>query len=422
MTVQLPHSSFQFLKAVHASVGNSMFGVEGVINAILIALIARGHVLLEGNPGLGKTALVRALSQALGLSEADAVGRIQFTPDLMPSDITGTKMPKGEEGKLGYTLAFEPGPIFCKLLLADEINRATPKTQAAMLEAMAEFQVTVLGTKHNLVTTRDIRYRTEHSSDTETLHNVPSPFLVMATQNPVDQEGTYPLPEAQLDRFLFKVRMPFPSRSVLAAIVEKDVGDPPKLGKTTREDRQKERELQEANERALLCIHDAGQTLRDLRPSKAVERHILNIVLASVGDFGGVEDLSDANRETLRRFVDSQVEFPLGPRAATSMTLAALGWSALTIPAGEETQIPAHSLTGLAHSVIPVLRHRLKFRTGLATFGSYSDEEALSAQHSEADQHDTLIEDFVGLCAPQEEGYAQLFAAEMNARSKEFQV
>jgi MoxR-like ATPase len=161
---------------------------------VLTALLAGGHVLLEGVPGLGKTLLVRTLGLVTGLQ----FGRVQFTPDLMPGDITGTEIFDRETGGL----RFAPGPIFTNLLLADEINRATPRTQSALLEAMQERTVTAGGRTHPL----------------------PDPFFVLATQNPLEMEGTYPLPEAQLDRFLFKVLVPFPGDEELAAIVERTTG------------------------------------------------------------------------------------------------------------------------------------------------------------------------------------------------------
>src|SRR5262249_43971030 len=152
-----------------------------IVENVLICLFVGGHVLLEGVPGIGKTLLVRTLSRALSLS----FSRVQFTPDLMPADITGTQVvvERDEGGRMVREFKFQRGPVFAQILLADEINRATPKTQAALLEAMQERGITVGGETHRL----------------------PEPFLVMATQNPVEQEGTYPLPEAQLDRFFFKL-------------------------------------------------------------------------------------------------------------------------------------------------------------------------------------------------------------------------
>jgi MoxR-like ATPase len=180
--------------SIEREVGRVIVGQEGVIRGALIALIAGGHVLLEGVPGLGKTRLVRALSEALDLEYA----RVQFTPDLMPADITGTNI-ISEDSSGERRFRFEPGPVFANLVLADEINRATPKTQAALLEAMQEAQVTVANT----------------------LHRLPVPFMVLATQNPIEMEGTYPLPEAQLDRFLLKIHVHYPSARELVGILDR---------------------------------------------------------------------------------------------------------------------------------------------------------------------------------------------------------
>jgi MoxR-like ATPase len=179
---------------VRREISKAIVGQVEVVDGVLIALLAGGHVLLEGAPGLGKTMLVRTLAQAVALKYS----RIQFTPDLMPADVIGTSVVQ-ENGDGRKSLGFQPGPIFTNLLLADEINRATPKTQSALLEAMQEKQVTVAHTSHLLE----------------------EPFFVMATQNPLEMEGTYPLPEAQLDRFLFKLRVPYPGREDLHDILDR---------------------------------------------------------------------------------------------------------------------------------------------------------------------------------------------------------
>ena len=180
------------VKQLEAQVARAVVGQKEVVRQVVIALVAGGHVLLEGVPGLGKTLLVRTLADALGLQFA----RVQFTPDLMPADITGTNLLVDEDGK--RTFKFMPGPVFTNLLLADEINRATPKTQSSLLEAMQERQVTA----------------------GDATRKLPSPFFVLATQNPVEQEGTYPLPEAQLDRFFFKINVPFPNSGELTQILD----------------------------------------------------------------------------------------------------------------------------------------------------------------------------------------------------------
>ncbi|HAN30534.1 MAG TPA: AAA family ATPase [Myxococcales bacterium] len=178
------------------AISEVIVGQKEVVEGTLIGLFTGGHILLEGVPGVGKTLLVRTLSDALDLS----FSRVQFTPDLMPTDIVGTHILNvSDEGERVFS--FRPGPVFTHILLADEVNRATPKTQSALLEAMAEQRVTV---------------------GTET-HSLQAPFFVMATQNPLEMEGTYPLPEAQLDRFMFKLQVPFPSRADLHTIVERTV-------------------------------------------------------------------------------------------------------------------------------------------------------------------------------------------------------
>ncbi|MBC7324299.1 MAG: AAA family ATPase, partial [Moorella sp. (in: Bacteria)] len=184
------------LGEVQEAIGRVIVGQQEVVHQVLIALLAGGHVLLEGIPGLGKTVLVRTIGQVTGL----VFRRIQFTPDLMPADITGTMV--FEKRGSGGPFRFVPGPVFANIVLADEINRATPKTQSALLEAMQERTVTVGGTSYPL----------------------PKPFFVLATQNPLEMEGTYPLPEAQLDRFLFKVNVPYPTAEELAVIAARTTG------------------------------------------------------------------------------------------------------------------------------------------------------------------------------------------------------
>ena len=183
--------------AIESELAKLIVGQRELVRAVLIALIAGGHVLLEGQPGLGKTVLVRSLGRVLDLGFA----RVQFTPDLMPADVSGTNIvTEDDTGRRRFE--FQPGPLFTNLLLADEINRATPKTQSALLEAMQEQQVTV----------------------GDRTRPLPRPFFVLATQNPIELEGTYPLPEAQLDRFFFKLLVPFPAADELAEIARRTTG------------------------------------------------------------------------------------------------------------------------------------------------------------------------------------------------------
>jgi MoxR-like ATPase len=185
-------------RAIEAEIGRVIVGQTEIVRSVLIALMAGGHVLLEGVPGLGKTLLIRTLSETLDLG----FNRIQFTPDLMPADIIGTEILE-DDRQGGRRLRFQPGPVFVNLLLADEINRATPKTQSALLEAMQEQTVTVSGQTRRLE----------------------QPFFVLATQNPLEMEGTYPLPEAQLDRFFFKLNVGFPTVGELVEILNRTTYD-----------------------------------------------------------------------------------------------------------------------------------------------------------------------------------------------------
>lgn len=180
------------VKSCEEEIGKGIIGQRDIIRQVLLAILSDGNVLLEGVPGLGKTELVKAVSKVLSTS----FSRIQFTPDLMPADVTGTNLIIKEEGN--NVFQFEPGPVFANIVLADEINRATPKTQSALLEAMQEKTVTV----------------------GKTTYELPKPFMVLATQNPIENEGTYPLPEAQLDRFLFKLLVEFPSKEELKEIMD----------------------------------------------------------------------------------------------------------------------------------------------------------------------------------------------------------
>ncbi|MGZ0167020.1 MAG: AAA family ATPase [Planctomycetales bacterium] len=252
------------------SVAEAIVGQEHVVEATLTALICGGNVLLEGVPGLGKTELAKAISQVLDLE----FRRIQFTPDLMPADILGTNvMSTDDQGR--YKVEFREGPIFTQLLLADEINRATPKTQSALLETMQEGTVTVAGTVQTLK----------------------QPFFVLATQNPIEQEGTFPLPEAQLDRFLFKIVVPYPDRSELNQVVERTV---------LRQQHEPSRVIDAA---ALLQLREY---LDKVVVAEAVRDYAVRLVLSTHPE-------SEVATERVRRFI----RWGASPRAAQALIKAA---------------------------------------------------------------------------------------------------
>lgn len=258
------------IEKVRAEVGKMIVGQRDILDGVLTCLIAGGHALLEGVPGLGKTMLVRSVAEALRLDFA----RIQFTPDLMPADILGTTVISEDEH--GHkTFEFRPGPVFANVVLADEVNRATPKTQSALLEVMQEHSVTV----------------------GKTTHKLQQPYFVLATQNPLEMEGTYPLPEAQLDRFLFKLQVEFPSREELHAILDRTTG---------------------AERPALEPILDRARILemRALARDVAVAHHVadyaIRVLEATHPDRPGAPDL-------VRRFV----RFGASPRGAQACLLAA---------------------------------------------------------------------------------------------------
>ena len=253
------------VQSIRSEIAREIVGQTAVVDHMLMALVAGGNVLLEGVPGLGKTRLVRTLSHVFDLP----FSRIQFTPDLMPADITGPNIIV--KGAQGNEFRFQPGPLFASIVLADEINRATPKTQAALLEAMQEHSVTVAGKTHALR----------------------EPYFVLATQNPVEQEGTYPLPEAQLDRFLFKVKVDFPSLEELSQIVDLTVS---------------------GEEPAARCVCDGARLLRlreiarQVPMAKAVKEYALRLVLATHPEADGSPEIS---KKYLR--------FGASPRAAQAI-------------------------------------------------------------------------------------------------------
>ena len=282
------------LADVRAEVGKAVVGQEAAVSGLIVALLARGHVLLEGVPGVAKTLLVRSLSASLALDTK----RVQFTPDLMPGDVSGSTIFDAGTGKFD----FRPGPVFTNLLLADEINRTPPKTQSALLEAMEERQVTVDGVSRPL----------------------PDPFLVAATQNPVEYEGTYTLPEAQLDRFLMKIVLDLPPR-------EQEVD--------------------------ILVRHAGGFDPRDLSALKPVltpeqlraARAAVQQVRATDDVLGYVVDLVRGTRSA------PSVQLGVSPRGATALLAASRAWAWLR---GAPALTPDH----VQDMALPVLRHRIRLR------------------------------------------------------------
>jgi MoxR-like ATPase len=239
LTVSKPEAAIERLDQIRAEIGRVIVGQQDVVDGVLTCLLAGGHVLLEGVPGLGKTTLLRTLARVLHLKYS----RIQFTPDLMPADIVGS--PVIETDDRGHkAFRFQPGPIFAHLVLADEINRATPKTQSALLEAMQERTVTS-GT---------------------TTHHLEAPFLVMATQNPIEMEGTYPLPEAQLDRFLMKILVEYPTREELSVIVDRTI-QREETDLATRADRE--------------AILDLRSVCREVLVAPHVQEYAIDLVMAT---------------------------------------------------------------------------------------------------------------------------------------------
>jgi MoxR-like ATPase len=284
------------LAAVRSEVAKAVVGLDSAVTGLVIALLCRGHVLLEGVPGTAKTLLVRALAAALDVDTK----RVQFTPDLMPGDVTGSLVYAARTAEF----SFVAGPVFTNLLLADEINRTPPKTQAALLEAMQERQVTVDGTPRRL----------------------PDPFMVAATQNPVEYEGTYPLPEAQLDRFLLKLQVPLPPRDDEIGIVTRHAEgfDP--------------RDLGAAGLRAVASAED----LRTARTAVGAVRATAEVI-------GYVVDLGRATRTS------AALQLGVSPRGATALLASSRAWAWLS---GRDYVTP-DDVKALAR---PTLRHRVQLR------------------------------------------------------------
>ena len=296
MTVPTADSARARLEALRTEIGKAVVGQDAAVTGLVVALLCRGHVLLEGVPGVAKTLLVRALAAALQLQTK----RIQFTPDLMPGDVTGSLVYDARTAEF----SFQPGPVFTNLLLADEINRTPPKTQASLLEAMEERQVSVDGTPRPL----------------------PEPFLVAATQNPVEYEGTYPLPEAQLDRFLLKLLLPLPSRD---------------------------------EEIRVLARHSAGFNPRDLaaaglRPVAGPD--VLDSARAAVAKVAIATDIVEYVVDLCRATRESpSIALGVSPRGATALLATSRAWAWLT---GRDYVTP-DDVKALA---LPTLRHRIQLR------------------------------------------------------------
>lgn len=299
-----PERFRELFSLIVEEVGKVIVGHDDIIRKVLVAFLAGGHVLLEGVPGLGKTLLIKSLSRALGLS----FKRIQFTPDLMPSDIIGTQVLTEGDGRREFQ--FRKGPIFAQIVLADEINRATPKTQSAVLEAMEERQVTVFGETYPL----DV------------------PFMVLATQNPVELEGTYPLPEAQLDRFFFKLLVVSPAPAELMEILRRTTGD-------------KVREAAPVFARGgPELIAEMKRLLRQVLIAPPIEEYVVRLVHATQPGGPRPETVLPEVREYLR--------FGASPRGAQAMILGAKG-NALA-----EGRVHV-SYEDVEAVVYPALRHRL---------------------------------------------------------------
>ena len=304
-------------RQLRGELGKVIVGQEAVIEELLIALFCRGHALLVGVPGLAKTLLISTLSRTLGLS----FNRIQFTPDLMPADITGTDVIKSDQQTGDRQMIFLKGPVFAHVILADEINRTPPKTQAALLEAMQERHVTAGGRTYDL----------------------PDPFFVLATQNPIEQEGTYPLPEAQLDRFMFNILVDYPSEDEEFEVVRRTT-------QPLRHDLQ-----QVLSEQDILMLQDV---VRKVPVADHVIRYALQLTrLTRRGS--DVKDRPD--------FIDEFVDYGAGPRASQYLIL---GGKARALLKGR-TYVGTEDIRALA---IPVLRHRI-------TTNFAAEAEGVRAEH-----------------------------------------
>jgi MoxR-like ATPase len=293
----------QAYDSIRGELSKVIVGQDAVIEELLTAIFARGHCILEGVPGLAKTLLISTLARAMSLS----FSRIQFTPDLMPSDITGTEVIQENKSTGSRELKFMPGPVFANFVLADEINRTPPKTQAALLEAMQERQVTAGGRRHGLE----------------------APFFVLATQNPIEQEGTYPLPEAQQDRFMFKILVRYPTRDEERRIVSDTTSDRDSPIKQVLDGQQ---------------IIDLQSIVRRVPVAPAVIDHALDLVRKT--------RVREKEAEPIPDFVKRWVAWGAGPRASQYLTLGAKARAVLH----GRFHVSMDDIRAVAK---PVLRHRI---------------------------------------------------------------
>ncbi len=313
-TEKVQTAGIQLLKGVEESVHREVVGQDETIQGLLIALLTGGHVLLEGLPGLAKTLLVRSLAGALRIS----FRRIQFTPDLLPGDVIGT--PVYDQGTGEFRVY--KGPVFANMLLADEINRAPPKVQSALLEAMEEEQVTIDGTTYPL----------------------PSPFLALATQNPIEQQGTYPLAEAQLDRFMMKLRIGYPSRDEEGEIIERIALSTISAEGVSVDDSSPDEDLASEKEGVATIpeVLEARAELNGVNVDKKIRDYVVDLVLAT-------REPADAG---LPEF-EALIEFGTSPRASIFLTRAARAHAYIE---GRDFVLP-DDVKSMAY---PVLRHRLR--------------------------------------------------------------
>lgn len=300
-------------------IGKVIVGQQDVVDQLLMAMLCKGHAVLVGVPGLAKTLLISTIAKTLSLG----FSRIQFTPDLMPSDITGTEVIEEDRGTGKRNLRFVKGPIFANVILADEINRTPPKTQAALLEAMQEHQVTAAGYRHAL----------------------PQPFFVLATQNPIEQEGTYPLPEAQLDRFMFMIQVDYPSETEELEIVKRTTA------------RYKVDIKHVLDGKQVLELQDL---VRDVPVADHVIHYTLQLVRATRQPKRGIEDHRPA-------FIQQYISWGAGPRASQNLIMAGKARAVLQ----GRTHVTTQDIAAVVH---PVLRHRLMTNFNAQADGISTDE------------------------------------------------